>query len=380
MMRVAVDATPLTAQRMRGWTRYAVNLLAALPDQGVRPILLAREPLNPEHLTRLPVGSFDVEVAPAMSYPHWEQWWVPRACRRTRAVVYHCPRNFGVPAFCPIPRVLTLHDAIGQGRSAPPGPWRARLTRSDMATRVYHWVARTRSERVITVSEHARSELVGLLGLRPDRVTVVPEAADPIFHIPVGDRDRAAARARWNLPRPFLFYVGGWEERKNIPFLLRAFAEAGLADVDLVLAGGRDEQTAELDRLAAELRISSRTRLLGFVPDSDLPALYATALGFIYPSRAEGFGLQLVEAMATGCPILAARASCLPEILGAGGDTFTLDRSDEMVRQIRRLATDSTYRADLAGRASRRGAAFSWDRTAAETVAVYRSVARNPAR
>ena len=303
-MRIAVNATPLAASQPRGWARYTVNLLAALPRHGVRPVLLARGPLNPDLLARLPDGSFDVETAPPMFYSRWEQWWVPQTCQAVRADLYHCPFNFGVPAVCPVPRVLTLHDAIDHVCHAPQTPWRKWLSKEGISSRTYLLIARKVAEHVITVSEQARGDLIRKLRLRPDRVTVVPEAADPAFLVPVTEAAKDAVRSRWGLIRPYVFYVGGWEERKNIPFLLRGFATAGLTGVELVLAGGRDEERVELDKLAAELGIADRLQLLGFVPEPDLPAVYAAALGFVYPSRYEGFGLQLVEAMAVACPVL----------------------------------------------------------------------------
>jgi glycosyltransferase involved in cell wall biosynthesis len=373
-MRVAVNAYSLAEPQTRGWARYTVNLLAALPRHGVRPLLLARLALSPVHLGRLPSGSFDVETAPPMSYCRWEQWWVPRTCWTQGAALYHCPLNFGVPALCPVPRVLTLHDAIDELYPAPRTPWWRRLTKGGITSWAYPRIARTVAEHVITVSAHARGDLVEKLGLPPDRVTVIPEAADPVFLEPVTEAGKDAVRAKWGLTRPYVFYVGGWEERKNIPFLLRGFAAAELAGVELVLAGGRDEERSALMRLAAELRIADRVRLLGFVPDAELPAAHAAALGFVYPSCYEGFGLQLVEAMAVGCPVLAARATCLPEVLGTGGETFGLDDPGELVSALKKLASEPEYRATLSSQALRRAAEYSWDRTAAETVAVYRAV------
>ena len=375
-MRVAINAAPLAAPQPRGWARYTVNLLTALPRHGVRPVLLARGPLNPDLLARLPAESFDVETAPPMFYSRWEQWWVPRTCRAVRADLYHCPLNFGVPAVCPVPRVLTLHDAIDQVYYARRTSWRKWLIKEGIISRTYLLIARKVAEHVITVSEHARGDLIRKLRLRPDRVTVVPEAADPAFLVPVTEAAKDAVRSRWGLTRPYVFYVGGWEERKNIPFLLRGIAAAGLTGVELVLAGGRDEERAELGKLADELGIADRLRLLGFVPDADLPALYAAALGFVYPSRYEGFGLQLVEAMAVGCPVLAARATCLPEVLGGGGETFTITDPGELAGQLKLLATDPGYRNYLSDRARRRAADFSWDRAAAATAAVYERVLR----
>ena len=371
-MRVAFNARLLYSPSLRGWNRYTLNLLAELPALGVTPILYGNRPFHGPHLERLPEGSFEVKIAPPMRYLRWEQSWLPRRCALDRAEVLHSPMNFGLPWSSPCPRVLTLHDAIDQIYSAPKTSLRDRLRPTSIYMVLMMKAARSRAHRVITVSRHARGDLVNRLGLGADKVRVTYEAADPQFLAPVSDADRRRVREAHGLSRPYLFYVGGWEQRKNIPFLVRGFAAAELDRVDLVLAGGRDDQRAALTELARSLGVADRLKLLGWVEDADLPALYAEALAFAYPSEYEGFGLQLCEAMALGCPTLAARATSLPEILGDGGDTFGLDSTDELAALLQKVAGDPSYRADLVARARRRVADFSWRRTAEQTVDVYR--------
>lgn len=379
-MRVGVNARLLHAPDLRGWNRYTVNLLAGLPALGVELVLYADRPVHPAHLSRLPAGGYTVRVGGVRPYAAWEQVWLPRACGRDRVDVLHAPANFGLPWSSPCPRVLTLHDAIDQVYYAPRAGLRQRWALPALRGRLAHWVARTRAERVITVSGHARGDLVGRLGVPAGKVRVIPEAADPGFLGPVGADRRAAARSRLGLARPYVFYVGGWEGRKNLPFLVRAFAAAGLEGVELVLAGGRDGQRAALAGLADGLGVGDRLRLLGWVEDDDLPALYAEALCFAYPSEYEGFGLQLCEAMAVGCPVLAARATCLPEVLGVGGETFDLETPDGLADLLRRVATGPGFRDELARRARGRSADFSWPRAAEATAAVYRELTHGPRR
>jgi glycosyltransferase involved in cell wall biosynthesis len=364
-LSVAFNAYLLASPGLRGWTRYTRNLLAALPAHGVRPLLYSTAPIHPEHLTVLPAGSFEVRVAPPMRYLMWEQLWVPRQLKADAADVFHSPMNYGLPWRSPCPRVLTLHDAIDQMYYLPTLTLRQRWRPAVALSRLRFWASRRRAHHVITVSEHAKGDLVKFLGLRPERVSVVYEAADPTFLTPVEPRPAA---------RPYVLSVGGWEKRKNVPFLLRAFALAGLTGVDLVLGGGQEHERADLLRLAGELGITANLQLLGFVPDADLPALYAGALAFAYPSEYEGFGLQLVEAMAVGCPVLAARATSLPEILGSGGETFTLNDPGELASLLKRVAAGGEFRTDLLTRGRKRATDFSWDRAAAETAAVYRRV------
>ena len=374
-IRAGVNARMLHARDLRGWNRYAVNLLAALPSAGVELVLYTDRPVHPDHLARLPEGSYEVKLGAVRPYTVWEQVWLPRRCDRDRVDVLHAPANFGLPWSSPCPRVLTLHDAIDRVYYAPRATARERWGPRSLLNRASHWVSRTKAERVIAVSGHARADLIDALGVPADKIRVIHSAADPAMHRPVAGIDRARVRQRFGLGRPFVFYVGGWEGRKNLPFLVRAFAASGLEAADLVLAGGRDGQRAGLAGLAESLGVGERVKLLGWVEDDDLPALYASALAFAYPSEYEGFGLQLVEALALGCPALAARATCLPEVLGRGGETFSLSDPAELAGLLRRLACEPGFRDDLVRRARERSADFSWARTAGATADVYRELA-----
>lgn len=372
-LRVGVNARLLAAPTLRGWNRYTVNLLTELLRREVEVVLYSDQPVHADHLARFGSGNYSVQVSPPMRYFQWEQRWLPAQCGRDRVDVLHSPFNFGLPWSSPCPRVLTLHDAIDQlyyGRRKFLGG----VKPIDLLNRLRHWASRQHADAIITVSRHARGDLIEGLGLPASKIRVIYEAADPRFLEPVGEEDRARTARKFGLDLPYIFYVGGWEERKNIPFLLNAFARAELAGVDLVLAGGRDDQRAELTRQAESLGILGRLRLLGWVDEADLPALYSGALGFAYPSEYEGFGLQICEAMALGCPVLAARATSLTEILGEGGETFSLTDTNELSALLKRLAVDDGYRSELKQRARTRSADFTWSRAADETIDVYRSL------
>ena len=370
-MNVGVNARILSAATLRGWNRYTLNLLNELPALGVHPILYSDQALHPTHLARLPAETFTVRIAPPMWYARWEQRWLPAQLQSDGVALFHTPFHFGMPFFSHCPRVLTLHDAIDQAERSE-APLGERLAVRSQLTNLYRWIARTRAHQIITVSEHARGELIEHCGLAPARLTVTPEAADSHFHAEISQRERERVRVKFALNSSYIWYVGGYESRKNVPFLLRAFAEAALRDVRLVLAGDCESERNALERLTHALQIDDQVRLVGTIEDKDLPGLYAEALCFVYPSRHEGFGLQLCEAMATGCPTLAARASSLPEVLGNGGETFTLHDTAELSELLRRVSNDTEYRDQLAARATARSTQYSWKRTAAATVAVYR--------
>ena len=373
-MRIGVNARLLRDPKMRGWNRYTVNLVAELSRSGVELILYCDQPLQADHLARFESDSYRVVQAPPMRYVLWEQVWLPRQCTRDRIDVLHSPYNYSLPWSSSCPRVLTLHDAIDAVYYHPQTKWTDNLSPRSLKWRLHNWAATSRANRIITVSNHAKRDLAEALRIPAAKISVIYEAADPRFSQPVSDDSLERVRRKYAMPARYVFYVGGWERRKNIPFLMREFAAANLDGVHLVLGGGTDPQRAELTQLAGELRIADRTTMLGWIDDEDLPAIYSGALCFAYPSEYEGFGLQLCEAMASGCPTFASRATSLPEVLGNGGETFALDAPGALAALLRRVSIDDDFRKDLSGRARARSLEFSWAETARQTLSVYESL------
>ena len=227
---------------------------------------------------------------------------------------------------------------------------------------------------LIAISECTKNDAVRVLGLQPEKITVIyPGIADSFF-----DPDPAAVadvRARYELPRPFVLFVGTIEPRKNVDALLDAFA--GLPpslreQYELVIAGpsgwARSETKARLQTI----------RYLGYVPEADLPALTAAAAVFAYPSLYEGFGFPVAQAMAAGAPVVTSNLSSLPEVTG---DTAVLvdPRSvSELQAGLSRLLESESLRADLAARARARAERFRWPECAAQSLAFFRKVAGKP--
>jgi glycosyltransferase involved in cell wall biosynthesis len=371
-MKVAFNARLLRSPTLRGWNRYTINLLSELALLDVEIFLYSDQPIHIDHLARLPVGSYQIRLSPPMRYPIWEQWWLPNQCQKDQIDILHCPFNFGLPYFSPCPRVLTLHDAIDQVYYGKNAAWQERFKLSNLQMDLHNRIARTKAEAIITVSNHAKTDLIKHLHIPESKITVIYEAADQKFHETVSPEQRSHIREHYQLKQPYFFYLGGWEKRKNIPFLVKSFANANLDNLNLVLGGGNAEQKVELIKLAKELGIEDRLVLLGWIEDNDLPALYAEALCFVYPSEYEGFGLQLCEAIAVGCPVLAARATCLPEILGNGGETFDLDRTEELSQLLVTISSDRKFRKELSDRAFQKSQEYSWRETAISTISTYK--------
>lgn len=280
--------------------------------------------------------------------------------RLHRAIREHRPDVFWSPGFMPphapaTPYVFTIHDLI-------------HLRFGNALHRVYYDhvikpLAR-KAQRVLTVSEYCRQELLQWTGLPQSGVIAIPHGVSAAFS-PQGNRFSPG----W----PYLLYVGNRRPYKNVPLLIRAYAAAGLApEVGLALSGPPDEA---LSALAAKLGIRERVAFLGPLSEADLAAAYRGALAFVFISSYEGFGLPSIEAMACGTPVLASDTTAFPEVVGDAGLLVSPDEVDQISAAMRRLVADSELRTLLRERGLARAAGYSWDRTAAATWAVIGAAA-----
>jgi alpha-1,3-rhamnosyl/mannosyltransferase len=295
-------------------------------------------------------------------------WHFAAFTRASRFDLYHEP-NF-VPFPSRLPTVLTVHDlSVLKYPQWHPAD-RVRMHEKHFRRGL------GRADHVIVVSEAVRSEVVGELWFPPDKVTAVPNGVGPAFR-PLPAEAVEPVRRRYGLPDRFFLCVGTIEPRKNLGTAMRAFADLpakARSECPLVLAGPwgwRSDADREFFDTAAA---PAGARHLGYVPDADLPALYNAALGLVYPSHYEGFGLPPLEMLACGGAVLASTAAAVREVCGRHAASIDPDDVAGWRDALHRLATDSDYRSVLAAGGVEHAARFTWSRAAAETMAVYRRV------
>ena len=229
------------------------------------------------------------------------------------------------------------------------------------------------SNGLIAISEATKQDVLKHYHVSADKISVAYLAASSIY-IPAGLTVQNEFRERLRVPDSYILYLGGYSFRKNVPVLIQAFSQLKNLrhHVKLVLAGGiKSGPEEQLRSLIAELGIQEDVVWLGHISERDLPILYSGAEIFVYPSIYEGFGLPVLEAMACGAPVITSNVSSLPEV--AGDAAVLVDPHDKigLTMAMRRILEDSSFHADLGRKGLSRSAAFSWDRCARQTVAVY---------
>ena len=287
-----------------------------------------------------------------------------RSCDLLHSLYFAAPIWPGMPVVVTVHDAISLHPEFQHSRSA--GIY-ADIMRSTVR----------RAAAIITVSEHARQELAAKLDYPSERITVIPEAPDPTMRRVTEPAAIQRVRQRYRLPPSYVLYLGGTEARKNIETLVRAWAKVPPSEVRLVIVGRfhpDDPLFPNLPNLIHELGLDNRTVVVPFVDQADLAVVFAACTVFCYPSTYEGFGLPPIEAMACGAPVLAARASSLPEVLGDGADLLEPDDETAWATALERLLGEADARSALAHRGSEWVKRYSWEATAAQTVHVYSRV------
>jgi glycosyltransferase involved in cell wall biosynthesis len=331
---VAIDADVLGRNRT-GDETYVENLLRALPPfaDGLRLAAVTRRPeLVPAGVRPIELRARFQELRMAVT--------LPLLLRRLHPALAHF--QHAIPLACPCPAVVTIHDLSFERDPTLMSP-KDRLIFKTVVPRAARSAA-----RIFAVSERTRRDLIDLYGIPFERIVVTPNGVDPAFS--PGDG---------TAPDSYLLFVGSIQERKNPLAAAAAATEVGLP---LVIAGPEKEPelARELERRGARLR--------GYVDKPELAELYRGAACVLLPSRYEGFGLPVLEAMASGTPVVATPEPALREV---AGEAAVFAEPDELAEGIRRALRE---RVRLRAAGLERARAFTWEETARRTIAVYREV------
>lgn len=301
----------------------------------------------------------------------WFEWSVPRALRKFGAEVFFSPDSM-CSLRSSVPTVMTAHDIVPLHFPAQI----AQVHRRFLLTELPRFLRR--AEQVLTVSAYVKQDIMDTCGIPSDKIMVVYNGCREGFQ-PLQEMDKQQVRAHFAAGNPYFFYSGAIHPRKNIHRLIQAFdqfKQQSGAPAKLLLAGRFAWKTGEVKTAWEQAIHREDIQFLGYVPESDLTRLMAAAEALIYVSLSEGFGLPMIEAMQSGTPVMAADATCLPEV--AGGAALLVDpySIESMATGIKKLWEDKKTREELIERGKKRAQQFSWNTAADAVYAVLEKVGK----
>jgi glycosyltransferase involved in cell wall biosynthesis len=380
-MHVGIDAT--CWHNERGYGRHARALLTALLHLDERnqytffsdhPLAASQLPAN-AHVCQVPTTRPTVEAASAQGNRSLRDMWrMSRAMANAGLDVLLYPTVYSyVPVWSRARKIVMIHDVIAERfpqltlpRTAARWFWQAKVG-----------MARWQADMIVTVSEHARQQIVGHFHLPPDHVQVVGEASDPVFRRLTPEQIHSTRLDELGLldGTAQLVYLGGFNPHKNLEMLLDVFADLIADDpgrkLRLVMVGNVDSRVFHSYIDAVRARIAShglenRVVFTGFLCDEDLVCLLNRSTALVLPSLLEGFGLPAVEAAACGCPVVATTESPLPELLGAGGLFVAPHDRAGWRGALTRVLSDSVLRQQMGQAGWQAARQLTWEAAAAQ--------------
>jgi glycosyltransferase involved in cell wall biosynthesis len=308
----------------------------------------------------------------------WLLAYLPARLRRLGTDVFHGPAVFLPLVKWGYRTVVTIHDLVSFlfPRTVP--------RKYSLYMRLMTRLAARSADRIIAVSGATRDDLRRVLRVPEERVVVIHEAVDPVFASATDGDHTTAVLRRYGIRPPYCLFVGNLEPRKNLARLIEAFARVrqhrgGVAGPQLVVAGTRGWLYGGIFRAVETHGVTRDIVFTGYVPAADLPALYAGATCFVFPSLYEGFGLPVLEAMAAGAPVVASRAGAIPEVAGDAALLVDAERPAEIAEAVESVLADAALRDRMAARGRARAREFTWEAVARQTLAVYETVHRSSA-
>ncbi|MEE8278629.1 MAG: glycosyltransferase family 1 protein [Thermoanaerobaculia bacterium] len=370
---IGIDARKLTDFGIGTYIQNLVRALAEIDQQNNYVLFVGSR--HRDALADL-APNFRTIVERSPAYSARELLTLSWRLFRLRLDLYHST-HYVLPAVVPCRAVVTIHDIIHLLYpeflpSALAFFYAQRMIRRSL----------TRGDRIIADSRNTKTDLMDYFDVDGRKIRVVHPGVADTFRRRLGQEKIDVLLGEYGISRPYLLFVGNPKPHKNLDNVVKAYAKALASsdfDADLVCVGDRGGAEFKLRQRAEQLGIGNRLRLLGHVPDEALPAIYQGATLFLYPTLYEGFGLPVVEAMASGVAVMTSNTSALKEVAEGYGHLVNPLDVDEMARAIARCMTDTEHRESLVKKGLRRAEDFVWRRTAEKTLEVYASALRQPA-
>lgn len=368
-MRIGIDAR-FYGTKDTGIGRYVQNLVVNLAkiDKTNQYIIFGGDQVREEIK---PFPNFKWVKLETKLYSFAEQIINPVVFLKAKLDLLHVP-HFNAPIFYPGKYIITIHDLIKHlsvGKATTTLPYYQYLLKH-LAYRFAIRVNLARAEKIIVPAYYWQDYLTRHFGISKEKIFVTYEATSKTF-TGKSKLNPLEVLRKYDLNKPFVIYTGNLYPHKNVPFLVEAIKQFNASHehhLELALVCARNDAFRNI------VDTDETVKFLGFVPDNELAALYAEALALVQPSLIEGFGLIGLEAMSVGLPVLASNATCLPEIYGDAALYFDPRNTDDLVHKLAQFFSNQELAINLIAAGRKRVKQFSWQKTARQTLTVYKSV------
>jgi glycosyltransferase involved in cell wall biosynthesis len=371
-MRIGIDTTALPPKPV-GAGNYIINLtrwLVSLKADYDFVIFVQKSRVS---LLNLPKNkNTQLRVVPDMHPVKrliWEQTLLPRLVRHSGLDGLHS-LHYTVPLTKPCRSVVTFHDM-----TFFLFPQLHTLSKR-FFFRVMIRASSRRADAMVAVSESTRRDSIRILDIPSEKIIAIPLGVGENFRKISDEKQLEDIRRKYNLPEKFILYVGLVEPRKNLALLLKAYCDLqnqGFPHA-LVIVGRYGWGYEAVLKQVQELKLKQWVHFTGYVEHSELPAIYNLASLMVYPSFYEGFGLPVLEAMASGTPLVTTEVSSMPELVGGAGLLFPPGDKEALVEAMRSVLSDKEFGDHLSSLGLQQAARFTWRQTATETLQVYNSI------
>jgi glycosyltransferase involved in cell wall biosynthesis len=378
-VRIGIDVTAALTQGggIGRYVRELIRALATADSETEFQLFSAKPPATFPVPDPLPQSAnFTHKPAPLNESWLYRLWYRARMPLPVQMVtgaldLFHSPDFVLPPVAGKIPTLLTVHDL---SFIHYPHVYEARLV--NYLNKVVPWSVR-RATHILADSQATKDDLIQFYDTPDQKISVLYSGVSDDFQPVSSDNKLLAMRKKYHLgSKPFILTVGTVQPRKNYELLVRAFAKLD-GDFTLAIAGGKGWLERGLAAEIATHNLEKRVKLLGFVDDADLPALYSAATLFVMPSLYEGFGIPILEAMACGVPVISSDRSSLPEVVGNAGILLPPDDVTAWTEAMRDLLQDPSRRAQMVGQGAIRAHRFTWQRAAIQLQLIYKNLLEN---
>ena len=369
-MRIAIDARGINLYSGTGIGTYTENVLKNLINIDiVNNYHVFWSGNNYEYIKK---ENCKIVMTSKKHQRFFEDYYFPENISQENIDIYHMPQNgIGFSQEISCKKVVTIHDLIPYVMPETVGRGYLLKFLKEMPLIIGG------SDGIITVSEFSKRDILKFFPIDENKIFVTPLAADKKYISLDKLHCKNFLDKAYNLKNPFILYLGGFSERKNVSSAITAFSKV-YKDLnkkyDLVIVGDYKDPDRKLVKLAKKLNIESNVIFTGFVPEDHLPVFYNCCDAFIYPSLYEGFGLPPLEAMSCGTPVIASNLTSIPEVVGDSGILINPYDISEMSIAIGDLLSNESLKTDLSSKALIRAKNFSWQNTAFSTLKVYEHI------